>query len=371
MGDKNTPRNFMADDLSITVIVLLYNDMPHGLSAIESVLSQSFQGFKLAIVDNGSTDDTWQRIQKYANDPRVTLYRNEKNIRSGAVQPIADKVTTEYLSFLFADDVYEPMRLEHGISYLEDHPDHHYVFYRNSFVDEKDNMLNYVPHTLFSGDISALNRWQHVRHMFTSGNTLHPCGMIIRSKTYQRLGGFKNFLHRIGDMTFFARLLINENGAFLPQKMQRITVWSCKRNESTQNAFDTAALIAERSYFFEEYLKPEAIENMGKILATDLKTESECYWALAHEAMRAPAMDYQTLAVTLLYKAAEIADECFNELILERTGKSINEYIQSEINKLPTKAKEIFWRQLIKKIPGTLWAYSKLSKQHNSNAKKY
>ena len=33
----------------ITVIVLLYNDMPHGLRAVESVISQSYGNFKLII----------------------------------------------------------------------------------------------------------------------------------------------------------------------------------------------------------------------------------------------------------------------------------------------------------------------------------
>ena len=50
----------------VTVIVLLYNDMPHGHRAIRSVLSQSYRDLKIKILDNGSTDSTWSEIQEYA-----------------------------------------------------------------------------------------------------------------------------------------------------------------------------------------------------------------------------------------------------------------------------------------------------------------
>lgn len=44
----------------LTVIIPVYNGMPFLQATIESILSQTYQDFRLLIVDDGSTDDSFQ-----------------------------------------------------------------------------------------------------------------------------------------------------------------------------------------------------------------------------------------------------------------------------------------------------------------------
>ena len=49
--------------------------------AIESILKQTFTDFELIIVDDASTDNSWEIIQGYKKqDTRIHCYQNKKNL---------------------------------------------------------------------------------------------------------------------------------------------------------------------------------------------------------------------------------------------------------------------------------------------------
>ncbi|MGD0382831.1 MAG: glycosyltransferase family A protein, partial [Thermoguttaceae bacterium] len=151
----------MSDPL-VTVIVLLYNDMPHGHRAIQSVLAQSFRDLKIKILDNGSTDRTWNEIQEYAKDPRVTLIKNGKNQRSEFAAFEALRTDTEYLSFLFGDDFYLPQRIKMGLQAFRGQPDLDAVFSNVEAVDEHGMITQGPRRTVYEGDISLKSRHEHL-----------------------------------------------------------------------------------------------------------------------------------------------------------------------------------------------------------------
>ncbi|MEI9917924.1 MAG: glycosyltransferase family 2 protein [Bacteroidota bacterium] len=62
----------------VSVIMPAYNCGPYIAKAIDTVLNQTFSDLELIICDDGSTDNTWNVIQSYA-DPRVRKYKFEKN----------------------------------------------------------------------------------------------------------------------------------------------------------------------------------------------------------------------------------------------------------------------------------------------------
>ena len=65
--------------LSTTIIVPCYNEESTVERTIESLLDLNYPKDKLTImvVDDGSTDSTWQVIQKYKHDPRISLHQKE------------------------------------------------------------------------------------------------------------------------------------------------------------------------------------------------------------------------------------------------------------------------------------------------------
>ncbi len=59
-----------------------YNSEKYISEAIQSVLDQNFSNFEFIIIDDCSSDQSWNIIQKYAKkDNRILAKRNEKNLK--------------------------------------------------------------------------------------------------------------------------------------------------------------------------------------------------------------------------------------------------------------------------------------------------
>lgn len=88
----------------LTCITTTFNDGTTALTAIESVLMQSFPDFQYLIVDDGSTDDTPQVLQALT-DPRVQVIRQANDGLSSARNKAFPHITGDYVCFLDSDDI--------------------------------------------------------------------------------------------------------------------------------------------------------------------------------------------------------------------------------------------------------------------------
>ena len=91
-----------------------YNYAKYIGETIESVLKQTYQEFTVVIVDNASTDNSWEIIQSYAaGDDRIKTYRNNYNVGFAPnLDKAAQKAPDEFIIMLSADDTMKPTALE-------------------------------------------------------------------------------------------------------------------------------------------------------------------------------------------------------------------------------------------------------------------
>ena len=91
----------------ITIIVPCYNASKTVGACIESVLAQTYHNWELIIVDDGSTDDSYEILLKLAiNDSRIRIVK-QKNAGVSAARNTGIKMANgKYLAFLDADDWY-------------------------------------------------------------------------------------------------------------------------------------------------------------------------------------------------------------------------------------------------------------------------
>lgn len=69
----------MSDQL-VSVVMCTYNGALYLQEQLDSILEQSYRNLELIVGDDASTDDTYSILERYAaRDPRITIYRNEKN----------------------------------------------------------------------------------------------------------------------------------------------------------------------------------------------------------------------------------------------------------------------------------------------------
>jgi glycosyltransferase involved in cell wall biosynthesis len=96
-------------DFEITVFVGLYNAMPYLDEIYTSLHCQIEQKFAIVLVDNNSTDGTWEKIQSWKElfFGRITLIRNPINVGGTANLYFAlDEVDTDWFTQFHQDDRY-------------------------------------------------------------------------------------------------------------------------------------------------------------------------------------------------------------------------------------------------------------------------
>ena len=105
----------------ITVIMPAWNAEKTVLKAARSILDQTYCNLELLIIDDASTDRTWEILRKISKiDSRVTIFRNKINVGPYVSKNIAlQKSKGEWVTGLDADDWSFPQRLEHQIQTLK------------------------------------------------------------------------------------------------------------------------------------------------------------------------------------------------------------------------------------------------------------
>ncbi len=100
---------------AVSVIVPVYNGEQYLRSAIESVLSQTFQDYELIVVDDGSIDSTPSIAQEYGS---LKYVRQENTGVAGAFNHGISLAAGRYISWLSHDDMFLPEKLERQVGAL-------------------------------------------------------------------------------------------------------------------------------------------------------------------------------------------------------------------------------------------------------------
>jgi glycosyltransferase involved in cell wall biosynthesis len=133
----------------VSVIIATHNFGQYIEEAVNSVLSQGVADLECIVVDDGSTDDTCQRLMRI-QDSRLRVIRLEK-VGVGAARNHGLEVATgKYIAFLDADDRWCPTKLQRQIAVLESEPDLGLVFTDFSRFDAvrgtyPETQFHYVP----------------------------------------------------------------------------------------------------------------------------------------------------------------------------------------------------------------------------------
>jgi glycosyl transferase family 2 len=113
-------RETTLDMPTVTVIIPTHNDGAFIEGALESVLNQTFRDFEIVVVNDGSTDDTEQRLAKFRDkvNYRYQDCRGPSASRNWAIRAARSPL----VAFLDADDLWFPTKLEKQVRFALDNP---------------------------------------------------------------------------------------------------------------------------------------------------------------------------------------------------------------------------------------------------------
>lgn len=128
----------------VSVICLCYNHKKYVASAINSVLSQTYENIELIIVDDNSTDGSQNEITHIIADKKITFVALDQNIGNcAAFNKGLELCHGEYVIDLAADDMLMPMRVELGINDFLNASDKAGVHFSDAFlINEKGKPLD-------------------------------------------------------------------------------------------------------------------------------------------------------------------------------------------------------------------------------------
>lgn len=94
-----------------SVIIPLYNKQHYIEDTLNSILSQSFSDFEIVIVNDGSTDNSLEKVTAFT-DNRIRLFTTENRGVSAARNFAMQQASGSYFAFMDADDFWYPQHLE-------------------------------------------------------------------------------------------------------------------------------------------------------------------------------------------------------------------------------------------------------------------
>ncbi|MEO6324470.1 MAG: glycosyltransferase family 2 protein [Thermoanaerobaculia bacterium] len=195
----------------ISVVVAAFNYANFLPEALDSLIAQTRRDWECLVVDDGSTDATFDVACSYAaRDSRVIPMRQENRGPSAARNLALRQARGEYVQFLDADDRLAATKLETHAAYLDSHADVDVVygpvsFFRTELPDEilhsLDGRLSRPLMAEVSGTKDALRKLQ----MFNVMPILAP---LLRRGVFDRAGLFNEAVRGNEDWDLWLRAAI-------------------------------------------------------------------------------------------------------------------------------------------------------------------
>lgn len=249
----------------VSIMLTSYNHGPFLTEAIESILNQTFSDFELYILDDCSTDNSWDIIQSYANkDDRIVAERAEVNGKLGRLRRLLPLFTGEYVAIAHSDDVWDATKLEKQVSYLDTHPETGGCFSRVKVIDDYGNEIPSHPCVQVFSPANR-NRFEWLHYFFFHGNALCHPSALIRKASYETYPLLARGLSGLPDFYKWIQLCLHEEIYILEEPLINFRIHRDGSNESAQTVEAEKRVQIEWVLVLREFLQIGSEEDFLKV----------------------------------------------------------------------------------------------------------
>ncbi|MBE9228369.1 glycosyltransferase [Phormidium sp. LEGE 05292] len=207
----------------ISVVIPVYNGEKTIKETIDSVLNQSFSYLELIIINDGSTDKTLE-IVSGIKDERVKVYSYRNTGLAASRNRGISLAKGEYISFIDADDLWTPDKLESQLQALQENPEAAVAYSWTNCIDETGKFLGKGSYLSFSGDVSA--------KLLLTNFIDNGSNVLIRIDALKKVGNFDESRKSCEDWDMWLRLASDYSFVAVskPQVLYRMSATSMSVN---------------------------------------------------------------------------------------------------------------------------------------------
>ena len=212
----------------------VYNGMPYLKDAVKSILSQTYKNFEFIIVDDASTDNSWNYL-KSLKDRRIKLIKNKKNLGLASSLNIAlgqvfdreshtESARGDYIARMDADDISLPKRFEEQVNFLHRNPK---VMLCGTWVDlinDKGEKIGEKKYPTEDSKIKKSLAWYPA--------IVHPTFMS-RKEFYKVLNGYNQNFDFAEEYELMMRAKNKFKMANIPKKLLYWRFWDRRRSRES------------------------------------------------------------------------------------------------------------------------------------------
>jgi glycosyltransferase involved in cell wall biosynthesis len=199
--------------IAFSIVIPVYNKEAFIGKTIESVLAQSYVGFELILVNDGSTDNSETIIKAYTNDTRVRLVSQENQGAAAARNRGIAEAKNDYIALLDADDLWYTDHLQTHAKNIQAFPEKE-LFATNSYLQVGNKKRSRV----FSVPTPKKPSLVDFFEASLIDSLINSSTVVIKRSLLDRCGGFDERLTRTEDTDLWVRLAKETQVVFDPKQ---------------------------------------------------------------------------------------------------------------------------------------------------------
>jgi glycosyltransferase involved in cell wall biosynthesis len=151
--------------MKVSVIIPTYNRASLVVETLQSALDQTYRDFEIIVIDDGSTDDTRERLEPYRD--RISYFKQENKGVNAARNYGLSHASGEYIALLDSDDLWKPWLLDLFVGVLDRNPDVGFVYSDFSVLKPEGSLK----HNMLKNWYTNQNDWDR---LFDASSPLPP-----------------------------------------------------------------------------------------------------------------------------------------------------------------------------------------------------
>ena len=190
----------------VSVIIPTYRHAEYIGETLASVFAQTFSDYEVVVVNDGSPDDTGERLRPLAESGRIRYFEQANAGQSVARNRGFAESRGEIIAYLDDDDLWPPDKLAWQVAAMREHPEWVMLSGISGCV-EADGSLRDLP--AMDGELTL----QSAEVMFEDNGIGSPGQVVIRREALVAVGGFDPHLWGTDDTDLWIRLAAHGTAA--------------------------------------------------------------------------------------------------------------------------------------------------------------